>query len=368
MKRKRRRTRKKQRKILIMSSLFFLFILVSSYAAFQTNLTITAKGNIYNKADKCYETKDNGDGTISITDYDKTCGSELIIPEKIKGKTVTQIANGGWSNTNGFFGPFYNKALTKVEIPDTVLTIGDNSFVGNNIKELKLGNNITTIGTEAFASNKITTLILPKSLNKIGVGAFRNNLLTTIEIPSSVTYLGGGAFAYNTFKEENAIIYGRNSDGSINYEELNSCAIKNGSNLTLPNVTTIASNACRGVYFENLVIPSNVKSVGPLSFSGNNSKTITLNENLKTISQQAFENGQYTEVTIPNSVIQVGTKSFRNTKLQTVNIGSGINSISEDAFSSNENLKTITINKKENSISNSPWGAFNAKVNWIGAN
>ena len=45
----RRRKRRKQRKIIIITSLSLLFILTCGYAAFQTNLNITAKGNIVQK-------------------------------------------------------------------------------------------------------------------------------------------------------------------------------------------------------------------------------------------------------------------------------------------------------------------------------
>lgn len=44
--RRTRRQLKKQRKIIIISLICFMFIMVGGYAAFQTNLNITAKGNI----------------------------------------------------------------------------------------------------------------------------------------------------------------------------------------------------------------------------------------------------------------------------------------------------------------------------------
>ena len=45
----RRRRQRKQRKIIIISSLTLLFIMTVGYAAFQTNINITAKGNIIEK-------------------------------------------------------------------------------------------------------------------------------------------------------------------------------------------------------------------------------------------------------------------------------------------------------------------------------
>ena len=48
--RKIRRRRNKQRKIIVISLIAFLFIMVGGYAAFQTNLNITAKGNIVDRS------------------------------------------------------------------------------------------------------------------------------------------------------------------------------------------------------------------------------------------------------------------------------------------------------------------------------
>ena len=57
--------RKKQRKLIIITSLSLLFVLTTGYAAFQTNLNITAKGNITDKEHiimgglKVYTTREN---------------------------------------------------------------------------------------------------------------------------------------------------------------------------------------------------------------------------------------------------------------------------------------------------------------------
>ena len=55
----RRRKRRKQRKIIIITSIALLFVLATGYAAFQTNLNITAKGNILEKGIRPIELKNN---------------------------------------------------------------------------------------------------------------------------------------------------------------------------------------------------------------------------------------------------------------------------------------------------------------------
>ena len=52
--------------------------------------------------------------------------------------------------------------------------------------------------------------------------------------------------------------------------------------------------------------------------------------------------------------------------LKEINIGSGVVNIDANAFNAVPNLTTININKSENAISGSPWGATNATVNWTG--
>ena len=66
-----RRKRRKQRKIIIITSISLLFILTVGYAAFQTNLNITAKANILEKPFTVQKLKDNfvtsGDGLYKDT-------------------------------------------------------------------------------------------------------------------------------------------------------------------------------------------------------------------------------------------------------------------------------------------------------------
>ncbi len=67
----RRRKRRKQRKIIIISSLTLLFIMTVGYAAFQTNINITAKGNILEKSITINDLKStvitSGDGLYQDT-------------------------------------------------------------------------------------------------------------------------------------------------------------------------------------------------------------------------------------------------------------------------------------------------------------
>lgn len=319
--RKRKLIRKKKRnrtkKIIIITTLCLLFVITAGYAAFQTNLSITAKGNIYNKGDLCYETSDNGDGTVTITNYDKTCGSDVVIPETIKGKTVTKIGNANSSYDN----VFASKELTSVVIPDTIISIGRQAFYHNSISYLDLGNSITEIGYEAFHSNALTNIVFPQSLKKIGNGSFMGNYLTSIPSLENLEY-GSGAFSFNSVKPSEAFIYAKNSDGSIDYTTLNSYATRK--------------------WVDIIEVPNTVKNLLSYSFRYANSRAITLPEGVENISSAAFMQVNSNEINLPSTIKTMGINAFYQCP----------------------NIKTININLEENAITGSPWGATNAEVIW----
>ena len=254
-----RRRKIKNKKITVLA-LSFILILTVSYAAFQTNINLKAKGNIYNKGELCFETKDKGDGTVEITSYDDTCGTEVVIPKTIKGKTVVGIENGVcWSgtldHTSKKLGAFSNRKITKVTFPDTITKIGNFAFYRNSIKEIDIPETVTYIGTEAFKNNQLTYVKLPNNLKTINALAFADNKITEVNIPNSVTTLGGGAFVKNRVPDENAYIYGRNKNG-IDKDTLNSYAGVSTNKVIIPNVKILDQYSLREInQNESLIIP-----------------------------------------------------------------------------------------------------------------
>ena len=328
--------------------------------------------------DKCYTGKVLENGTLTITDYDAKCGSEIIIPEEIDGYTVTEIQDGRWDQAAGQnVGPFVNKGLTSVVIPDTVTYIGQCSFMRNSITYLKLGNSVTTIKNEAFMGNQISSLEIPASVKNISVCAFNGNNLTNIVIPSTVTNLDAGAFSNNSVTGDDAYIYARNSDGTIDNTKLNSYAGSTINGVAVPeNVVTIDSYAFRNVRANNIEIPSSVKYINGSAFNGCWAKSLKLNEGLISIGYLSFYGNIITTLNIPNSVTTIENRAFDRCLLKEVTIGSGIKSIGTNAFQYTEltsgtiynPITSITINRAQNTVSGSPWGASKASINWTGTN
>ena len=338
-----RRELKRQRKIIVTSLFIVLLCLSFGYAAFSTNINLTAKGNVYKVSDKCYTTSDNGDGTVTITDYDEKCGSEISIPSIIKGHPVTKIGDVA----------FYKRKLTSITFPETLIYIGKSSFESNELTSLEIPSSVKTIGGFAFRHMNIHTLILHEGLQKIGTDAFQDNYITEINIPKSVTYLGGGSFVANSVTGDDAFIYDRNEDGSINYTKLNSYAGKDATGTQIPDtVTSLAPEAYYLVRYEEINIPSRIKIIPELCFNYTGARKITLPEGLE----------------------EIDAGAFGYTNAETIDIPSTVTFISNTAFScywegcANTTLKTINVNKKSGSLGGTPWGATNATINWTGTN
>ena len=91
---------------------------------------------------KKFKTESISSEECSITGLPDNYDADIIIPDKISGKTVTAISSKA----------FYNCIdITSVTIPDTVKSIGEYAFANcTNLENIYIGNNIIGIGDNAF--------------------------------------------------------------------------------------------------------------------------------------------------------------------------------------------------------------------------
>ena len=287
----------------------------------------------------------------------------VVIPN-----TVTSIGNSAFSNNklttvtipNSVIsigeGAFSSNQLTTATIPGSVTSIGNSAFSSNQLTTVTIPNSVTSIGFYAFSSNQLTSVTIPDSITSIeggvfnnnqltsvtipdsvtsiGYEAFRDNQLTSVTIPDSVTSIGTRAFNNNQLPDEDAFIYKRNSDGSIDNTTIISYGGKNKSP----------------------IIPDTVTSIGDSAFSNNKLTTVTIPNSVTSIGDRAFSNNKLTTVTIPNSVTSIGSSAFSYNQLTSVTILRSFKSYGQNAFakdeSSNPNLTKI-VNKTGKSFD---WG------------
>lgn len=290
---------------------------------------------------ECFTTTTLEDGTLSINGYDKDCGSDVVIPEEINGKKVTKIARKIDS-----VECFSNKGLTSVTFPNSLNEIGPWSFSDNKLETVIFPDNLKTIGYASFFNNKITTLAFNQGLLNIENRAFMKNELTNISYPVSIKSVGGGAFAANNFPEAKALMYGIRN-GKEDKTILGSYAGKSIDTLTIPNgVKLVDVYAVETVSVNKLIAPSSLEEIGTAAFYGCSLKTAELNEGLKILADDSFGSNLFTQITLPSTIESISNIAFRNTK----------------------SLTNIIVKRADGTISNSPWGAVNATVNWTGTN
>ena len=174
--------------------------------------------------ESCFTVGTINDGNeVAIIDYDKTCGTDIIIPNTIKGYPVTVIGNSQTivieqlSNKNNDYklndlnnyqknvnikptskipalGSFANKNLISVVIPNSVTIIDEDAFNDNQLTSVVIPNSVTTIGSYAFNGNQLTSVTIPNSVTTIGESAFQNNQLTSVTIGNGIRYISSSAF------------------------------------------------------------------------------------------------------------------------------------------------------------------------------
>lgn len=256
-------------------------VILGGAAAYTINDRFTVEGLSY---------KELGPDTVQLMGYDgeKPEGT-LIIPDTVikpangREYKVIRIGENAFEDCAGLTGDLI--------IPDTVIEIGENAFLGCNytgslilpdslIKigtgafyesgftgELHLPEKLTHIGTAAFFKTGFTgRLILPEELTYIGSRAFFECRFTgDLLIPDSVRHLAQGAFNNTKFTGKLTLSKGLTE---IERETFISCGFT--GKLTIPDtITRIDSNAFQNCNFTGeLVLPDGITSIGEFAFNG----------------------------------------------------------------------------------------------------
>ena len=152
------------------------------------------------------------EGGVSITGYNIEGGLDVVIPSMINGKKVVAIADYAFTDRGVIPTSIKNKEKTSVSYLNnsknkTVIPLARPSLAGLGITRVVIPNTVTSIGDNAFKYNKLTEVIIPSSLTSIGIDAFAYNQLTKIIFPSTPLTI------YNTSFNDNPIT----NDGTYTY-------------------------------------------------------------------------------------------------------------------------------------------------------
>lgn len=238
---------------------------------------------------------------------------------------VTNITNSAFSGSRN---------LTKVTLPDTLMTIGANAFEWcENLVEINIPVNVTTIGDSAFYyCRNLSQIVLPDSVTIIGERAFGEcENLTEITIPSRVTQIAPFTFDHCRRLAQVSIPDSVTSIGNGAFSVCESLV-----NITIPNhVSNIESatfNGCTSLLRVN--IPDGVTNIGDSAFSKCESLLeIHIPTTCKQIDSLAFQGcAKLTDVTIPEGISSLEYRTFENCQsllaihlpISLVNIGEGV--------------------------------------------
>ena len=149
--------------------------------------------------------------------YENGGGTDVVIPSQIDGKTVVAIGDYAFTKrgvipTLTAYNNDYKVSLLSynsnnsyvVKPPDLV------ESEGLGITSVIIPNSVTSIGDEAFKGNNLTNVTIPSSVTLIRDSAFRNNQIISITFPDTPITLGCGVFEGNPIMEDSTYSFPSN--------------------------------------------------------------------------------------------------------------------------------------------------------------
>lgn len=209
-----------------------------------------------------------------------------------------------------------NKKIKKVVIKKGVTSISDNAFNGcTNLKKVKIGNSVVSIGEKSFMDTNIEKLVIPDSTKYIKKSAFSYcEKLKSVKFGKKVKTIENAAFWLCTKLK----------------------------NITIPNsVKTIGDGAfgcCNKA--EKVVLGKKVKYIGENAFSDNYKVTeIIIPDRVEIIGDYAFDScKKLNKLYIGKRVNTIGTCAFANTKLKDAVIPVSVKTVGKNIFCNMTNI------------------------------
>ena len=204
------------------------------------------------------------------------------------------------------------------------------------------------------------SVVFPLSLNLLSPGAFAGAIINNVEIGNVNSVISSSGIYIPSCK--NLIIRGGTIDGTggtISLSVLENLALKNAVKFTGKSHFSPCFDTLKSVTIEN-----GITEIPPSCFSNCGKITeITIPASVISIGESAFSGTSLKNLEIPNGVQTIGKSAFSNTRLVSVSVPASVTTIGENAFVA-QATTNVTLNKKTNEISGSPWGATGT-ITWL---
>lgn len=219
----------------------------------------------------------------------------------------------------------YNGNASNVTVPAGIDRIGSRAFYRNpNIDSVKLPGSVNSIGEFAFARSALSSVNLPDGLTDIDYAAFYNcPNLSDISIPQTVSRIGLGAFDGTPFIDN----WKNSGDGDY---------------LVVGDGVLLAYKGRE----PKIMIPENVRHIGPAAFAGNSSlESVVIPGSVEDIGEEAFSDcSKLKELVMDEGVRNIEDRAFKNSDLKVVNIPDSVEGIGLSAFDNGGKLQTVIFN------------------------
>ena len=334
----------------------------------------------------------NASGILSVTIPAKVpaiSAGAFMDTEKLTSITFEKTAEGdekvalvieGESQSTGAFA---NSALTAIELPERLTSIGGYAFYSLNVSKLtsvtseKTTGDLTEIGNYAFSGGQnIAVLELPEGLKTIGANAFwKNNKLTSLVLPASLENIKENAFSDGKFA---TLSFAKGGSGELTIENKAFADCYNLTSvefpLTLKELGTRAFDGCSaiaeyklqkedgktnqfgfgekaetpgilylydGETFVNFYIPANYSG-----FYGENGEAVAFKipDEITVLPEYTFYASRIKKVDL-NNVTEIQTSAFEASELTEIEIGLNVTTLGSRAFYGCTQLASLTFEK-----------------------
>lgn len=322
----------------------------------------------------------SGTGKIKILHENS---ENIIVPDSLFKRCVKITFSDGITEITGGFG-YQFESLTCIELGNTITSIAGGNFTTFLGTKLEFPASLKAIQGGAFSScpnlteivfheglqeiqggtlngfQSLDSVVFPLSLNLLSSGAFAGAKINNVEIGNANSVISSSGIYIPSCK--NLIIRGGTIDGTggtISLSILENLTLKNAVKFTRKSHFSPCFDTLKSVTIEN-----GITEIPPLCFSNCGKITeITIPESVTSIGESAFSGTSLKNLEIPNGVQTIGKAAFSNTRLASVSVPSSVTTIGEDAFVA-QATTNVTLDKKTNEISGSPWGATGT-ITWL---
>lgn len=322
----------------------------------------------------------SGTGKITILHENS---EHLIVPDSLFKRCVKIIFSDGITEISDGFG-YQFKSLTHIELGNTITSIAGGNFTTFLGTKLEFPASLKAIQGGTFSScpnlteivfheglqeiqggtlngfQSLDSVVFPLSLNLLSSGAFAGAKINNVEIGSTDSMISSSGIYIPSCK--NLIIRGGTIDGTSGTISLSVL-----ENLTLKSAVKFIGKSHFSPCFDTLksvTIENGIAEIPPSCFSNCSKITeITIPASITSIGESAFSETSLKNLEIPNGVQTIGKLAFSNTRLVSVSVPASVTTIGENAFVA-QATTNVTLNKKTNEISGSPWGATGT-ITWL---